>query len=100
MKICISAKVIVGQEFTKSIGVCNGLHHGCTMAPVLFSLHYRAVVDDWRSKCSTAGVEFRYKLDLKQDRKSQLLFYVITESQFSDDAALYATPEESFVTVA
>ena len=40
----MSVKVIVGQEFTESIGVCNGLHQGCTMAPVLFSLYFGAIV--------------------------------------------------------
>jgi len=100
----MSVKVIVGQTFTGPIGVCNGLRQGCTMAPVLFSLYFGAVVDDWRSKCLTAGVEFRYKLGRKllgdRSAKSQLLLDVITESQFVDDAALYAASEESFVTVA
>ena len=32
------------------------------MVPVLFSLYIGVVVDDWRSKCSTTGVELRYKL--------------------------------------
>ena len=98
----MSVKVIVGQEFTESFDVCNGLRQGCTMAPVLFSLYFGAVVDDWRRKCSTVGVEFRYKLGRKlvgdRTRKSQLLLDVITESHFAD-AALYATSEESFVTV-
>lgn len=44
----MSAKVIVGQEFTESILVCNGLHQGCTMASMLqlyvFSLCFEAVV--------------------------------------------------------
>lgn len=39
----MSAKVIIGQIY---IGVCNGLRQGCTMAPVLFNLHFGAVVDD------------------------------------------------------
>ena len=45
----MSAKAIVGQEFTESIGMCNRLHQGCTctMARVLFS--FGAVVDDWRN---------------------------------------------------
>ena len=58
----MSAKVIVEKEFTECIGVCNGLHQGCTMAPVLFSLYFAAVVDDWRSKCSVVG---RYKYGRK-----------------------------------
>ena len=44
-------KVIVGQEFTESIGVCNGLRQGNTMTPVPFSLYFGAIVDEWRSKC-------------------------------------------------
>ena len=63
--------------------------------PMLFSLYFVAVVDDWRSKCSVAWVEFRYKYGHKLvgDRtiKSRLLLDIITESQFADDAALYAT---------
>ena len=100
----MSAKVIVGQEFTERIGVCNGLRQGCTMAPVLFSLYFAAVVDDWTRKCSVTAVEFRYKYGHKLvgDRtiKSQLLLDMITESQFADDAALYATSEQKFQTVA
>ena len=42
--------------------VCNGLCQDCTMAPVLFSLYFAAVVDDWRSKCSVVG---RYKYGRK-----------------------------------
>ena len=48
-------------------------------------------------------MEFRYKLGHKlvgdRTRKSQLLLDVITESQFADAAALYATSEVSFATV-
>ena len=62
----MSVKVIVGQEFIESFDVCNGLHQCCTMAPVLFSLYFGAVVDDWKRKCSTAGVKFRYKLNWSQ----------------------------------
>ena len=73
----MSVKVIVGQEFTESFDVCNGLCESCAMAPVLFSLYFGAVVDDWRSKCSATGMEFRYKLGRKlvgdRTRKSQLL---------------------------
>ena len=48
-------------------------------------------------------MEFRYKLSCKligdRTRKPQLLLDVITESQFTDGAALCATSNESFVTV-
>jgi len=39
----MSTKVIVSQEFTEFLGVCN---EGCKMAPVLFSLYFGAVVND------------------------------------------------------
>ena len=55
------------------------------MAPVLFSLYFGAVVNDWRSKCLASGVEFRYKLGRKlvgdRTAKSRLLSDAITESQ-------------------
>ena len=83
--------------------MCHGLHQGCTMAPVLFSLHFGVVVGYWRSKCSTDGVEFRcilgHKLFGDRTRKLQLLLDVITESQIANDATLYATSEQSFVTI-
>ena len=50
MKTCMSTNVIVGQEFTESIGICNGLYQDNTMIPVLFSLYFGAIVDEWRSK--------------------------------------------------
>ena len=74
-------------------------------APVLFSLYFGAVacIDDCKRKCLKSRVGFRYKLSHKlvgdRTKKSQLLPDVITESQFVDDAALYATSEESSVTV-
>ena len=50
------------------------------------------------------SVWFRYKYGHKlvEDRaaKSKLLIDLITEIQFADAAALYATSEENFVTVA
>ena len=60
----LSARVIVGQEFTASIGVCNRLCQGYTMASVLFNLFFIAVVDDRKRKCSTSKVEFRYKVNV------------------------------------
>ena len=72
----MSVKMIVGQEFTESFDICDGLHQVCTMAPVLFSLYFGAVVDDRKRKCLTAAVELRYKLGHKlvgdRTRKSQL----------------------------
>ena len=44
----------------------NGLCQDCSVVPVLFSLYFGVVVYDWKSKCSSAGVEFRYKPGHKQ----------------------------------
>ena len=71
----------------------------CYSACILEQLH----VDYCKRKCLTSRVGFRYKLSRKlvgdRTKKSQLLLDVITESQFADDAALYATSEESSVIV-
>ena len=52
------------------------------MILVLFSLSFGVAVDDWRSRYSTAGMEFRYKLYRKlvggRTRKFHLLLDVIT----------------------
>ena len=60
----MSGKMIVGQDLTQSYDVCNGQYENCTVIPMLLSLYFEAVVDDWRSKCSTAGVVFRYSINL------------------------------------
>ena len=53
------------------------------------------------SRCSASGVEFKHKHGRKlvgdSTAKSRLLYDVITESKFTDDAALYATAVEEFV---
>ena len=102
MKIRMSAKVVIGLEFTEG---SNGLRQGFTMAPVLFSLYSGAVVDDWRGKYFKPGVKFRYKHGHKiiigdRNAKSRLLLDFITESQFTKDAALYVTLEKDFITIA
>ena len=93
----MSAKVIVNQKLTEPIGVCNGLCQG----PVLY---FGAVADNWRNKCSAGGVEFWYKHGHKligdRTAKSWLLLDIITESQFANATALYATSEVNFVAVA
>ena len=76
MKVCLSKRLWV-KSLQSLLMFVMELHQGCTMAPVLFSLYFGAVVDDWKRKCSTAGVEFRYELGHKlvgdRTRKSQLL---------------------------
>ena len=85
----------VDGSVTGSILVKNGLRQGCTLAPTLFSLYFSAVMADWRSSSSVPGVQVRYRVGRKlvgdRTRKSRLAEMSLTESQFGDDAALYAT---------
>ena len=94
------AELRIGNTTTDSIEVQNGLRRGCTMAPTLFNIYFSAVVADWRSRCPQAGVsiKFRHGRKLVGDRttKSRLINSQITESQFADDAAVYATTREAF----
>eukprot|EP00117_Sycon_ciliatum_P023228 scpid30807/ scgid4805/ Transposon TX1 uncharacterized 149 kDa protein; ORF 2 len=94
------AKVRVNGKLSDNISVTNGLRQGCTLAPTLFNLYFSVVVADWRARCPDAGVDllFRNGRKLVGDRtaKSRLSATRVTESQFADDAALYATTRERF----
>lgn len=74
------------------------------MAPTLFNIFFSAVVSSWRSSCGVAGIEALYKLERKlvgdRTAKAKLDKVKVTESQFADDVALYATSRASFETVA
>jgi len=66
--------------------VSNGLRHGCTIAPTLFTLYSCAVTERWCSRINNVeGVDTRllYRLD-------QQLFQRSTSSlcQFADDVVL------------
>ena len=84
---------------TEAINVNNGLQQGCTPAPVLFNIYFSAVVGYWCPMCPDVGVAVRYKMGRKLvgDRtvKSRLQATIITESQFADNAAIYARTRES-----
>lgn len=94
------AKVRVNGDLTDDISVTNGLRQGCTLAPTLFTLYFSVVVNHWRAQCPEAGVSVLYKIGrrLVGDRtaKSRLSTVTATESQFADDAALYATTRANF----
>ena len=94
------AKVRVNGKLSDNISVTYGLRQGCTQAPTLFNLYFSVVVADWRARCPDAGVDllFRNGHKLVGDRtaKSRLSATRVTESQFADDAALYATTRERF----
>ena len=69
--------------------------HGCTLAPTLFNIYISAVVANWRSGHEGAGVNALYKHGRKlvgdRTAKSRLNEVKMKETQFADDAALYAT---------
>ena len=98
------ASVRVRGNISDSFEVHNGVRQGCTIAPVLFNLYFCAVFEDWRRQCSLAGMCFRYshgrRLVGNRTAKSCLELSCITESQFADDAALYASTREGFEEVA
>ena len=66
------------------------------MAPTLYSvsIYFNAMVARWHYQCDVAGVTVLYKHGSKlvEDctAKSRLLKVNVSESQFADDAALYA----------
>ena len=96
----MKADVRVGATSTDSIEVKNGLRQGCTLAPTLFNIYYSVVVSSWRDKCPLAGVNVRFKHGRKlvgdRTAKSRLNVVKITESQFADDTATYATSRDAF----
>ena len=76
----------------------NGVKQGCNIAPVLFSLCFSAVFDDWSGRC-ILSVSPWHKLVGDHASKSRLLFFNVSESMFADDAALYASSLEGFEAV-
>ena len=91
----MTAVVRVGDGYTNSLSVENGLRQGCTIAPTLFNLYFSAMVASWRAQCPRSGVTVKYKIGRKlvgdRTAKTRLKEVVVTESQFADDVAAYAT---------
>ena len=96
----MQAEVRVGDTTTDRIQVRNGLQQGCTLAPSLFNIYFSTMVGYWRARCPEAGVTVRYrhgrKLVGNRTAKSRLDLVRVTESQFADDAAVYATSRDTF----
>ena len=100
LHVGMQAVVRTGDSTTDNISVTNGLRQGCTLAPSLFNPYFGAMVACWRSKCPEAGVTVLYKHGRKlvgdRTAKSRLQEVRVTESQFADDVAIYATSRASF----
>ena len=93
-------EVRLGNTDTASFKVRNGLTQGCTVAPKLFNIYCSAVVADWQSCRPQAGVTVRFchgqKLVRDHTGKNRLNTTRITDSQFADNAAVYATIRVAF----
>ena len=98
------AEVRVGLTVTDRFEIRNSLWQGCTLAPTLFNIYFSAMVADWHNRSSGAGVSVLYKHGRKLvggcTAKSRLSEMRVTESQFADDVAMYATSGDSFESVA
>ena len=94
----MQAEVRIGGVLSESFRVRNGLRQGCTLAPTLFNLFFSAVVSTWRTDCVEVGVNVLShpgrKLVGDRTAKSRLAVVKVTESQFADDLALYASTRE------
>ena len=87
-------EVRLGNTATVSFEVRNGLTQRCTVAPKLFNIFFSAVVPDRQSCCPQAGVTVRFfmvKTGCRPHWKTRLNTTQITDSQFADDTAVYAT---------
>ena len=98
----MNAEVRVGSTLTERFEVRCGLWQECTLATILFNIYFSAMVADWHNSSNGAGVSVLYKHDRKLvgDHKSRLSEMRVTESQFADNVALYATSQDSFESVA
>ena len=103
----VSTSVRVGEletKLTNTIEVKNSLRQGCVLAPTLFNMYFSAVVAYLRVRCPQVRVTVKYKLGRKlvgdRTAKSRLEDIQVTESQFADDVAVYATTREGLETAA
>ena len=56
------AHVHVDGSVTEEFVVTNGLHQGCTLAPMLFNLYFAAVMARWRGTSSTRGIPVLFRM--------------------------------------
>ena len=86
----MSATVTVRGGKSEPFSVQNGLHQGCTIAPILFILYFGLVIDRWLSQCQAVGVEVQFRLGgkLVRERTRRPSSFVLSECLFADDDAL------------
>ena len=46
----MKAEVTMDGQVAPEFEVCNGLMHGCVIAPALFNLYFNLVISQWREK--------------------------------------------------
>lgn len=92
----MSTRLRLDGGTSEPIEVRNGLRQGCCMAPVLFNLYMCAVVEVWCSRMADVddvGIQVKSNFDgcLMRKARQPGSYTKITESQFADDSALFAT---------
>ena len=105
--MCLFRSLILSRvvaSLSEGFEVRNGLRQRCTQAPSLFNIYFSAVVASWWGGCAEAGVDvlFCHGRKLVSDRtaKSRLCVVRVTESEFTDDVALYTSSRDCLVSVA
>ena len=69
----MSARVVIDNAGLDEIEVTNGLRQGCTMAPVLFNLFARAVMERWLERLGNSpdvGVHLLSLVDKRLFRRA------------------------------
>ena len=95
----MKAKIRIDGAMLEEIEVVNGLRQGCCMAPMLFNLYSCLAVERWLAKIENVEgvvISIRYKNDKKLFRRyTRNSCEKITECQFADDAAVFASARSS-----
>ena len=94
------ARVRVDGELLEEIGVNNGLHQGCTMAPTLFNLYACVVAERWLERVQNeedVGTRLLYKLDQHLFRKNtrNACEVLVSKGEFADDVVLLASTRQA-----